>query len=47
VAGGLAGIYYGLSAIREEWIEGLAHAEKIGMVLDKFVLKVIKSPGFS
>jgi ADP-ribosylglycohydrolase len=37
VTGGLAGIHYGLSAIPEEWINGLARREEIQSLLDGFV----------
>jgi ADP-ribosyl-[dinitrogen reductase] hydrolase len=37
VTGGLAGCYYGVSAIREDWIRGLAEEESLQVLFNNFV----------
>jgi ADP-ribosyl-[dinitrogen reductase] hydrolase len=47
VAGGLAGVYFGLSAIREEWIGGLAGEEMLVTILDEFATTIFNRLGLS
>jgi ADP-ribosylglycohydrolase len=40
VTGGLAGVYYGLNAIPEDWLNALARKEDIGRTMPQFVRKM-------
>lgn len=40
VAGGLAGVYHGLSSIPEEWLDVLPRREELGLLFDRFELVV-------
>lgn len=40
VTGGLAGVYYGISAIPEEWMHLVAKGDDLGRLLETFVAKI-------